>query len=121
MTIVRCAQGADAILTALLGCIPRGSDHGDRPPEGGAVSVCSTKTRTAALSVRTRRYPVRAGCKRIVRSISASSRLMATLRATAMMRSCSQNSSPSVIVVLSLPTRTWRISGDCNRLVMVKV
>ena len=49
------------------------------PPEGGAVSVCSTKTRTAALSVRTRRYPGRAGYKRIVRSISASSWLMATL------------------------------------------
>jgi hypothetical protein len=80
------------------------------------VSVCRTKTRTAALSVRTRLYPGRAGCKRIVRSI-----LMATLRVTAMMRSCSQNSSSSVIVVLSLPTRTWRISGDCSRLAMVKV
>jgi hypothetical protein len=40
---------------------------------------------------------------------------------TAMMRSCSQNSFSSVIVVLPLPTRTWRISGDCNRLAMVKV
>ena len=30
MTIVGCAQGADGILTALLGCIPRGSDHGNR-------------------------------------------------------------------------------------------
>jgi hypothetical protein len=46
---------------------------------------------------------------------------MATLRVTAMMRSCSQNSSSSVMVVLSLPTRTWRISGDCNRLAMLKV
>jgi hypothetical protein len=24
----RCAQGADAMLIALLGCIPRGNDHG---------------------------------------------------------------------------------------------
>jgi hypothetical protein len=85
------------------------------------VSVCSTKTRTAALSVRTRRYPGRAGCRRIVRSISASSWLMAVLRVMAMIRSCSQNSFSSVIVVLSLPTRTWRISGDCSRLAMVKV
>jgi hypothetical protein len=36
---------------------------------------------------------------------------MATLRVTAMMRSGSQNSFSSVMVVLSLPTRTWRISG----------
>jgi hypothetical protein len=80
MKILRLRSGADAILTALLGRIPRGSDHGDRgnrgqarrfPLEGGAVSVCSTKTRTAALSVLTRRYPGRAGCKRTVRSISA--------------------------------------------------
>jgi hypothetical protein len=66
MKIVRLRSGADAILTALPGCIPRGSDHGDRgdraracrfPLEGGAVSVCSTKTRTAALRDRGP-YPV---------------------------------------------------------------
>ena len=28
MKIRGCAQGADTILTALLGCIRRGSDHG---------------------------------------------------------------------------------------------
>ena len=61
-----CAQDADAILTALLGCIPRGSDHGDRgdrtrarhaPLEDREMSICSTKTRTAALSMRTRWRP----------------------------------------------------------------
>ena len=63
--------------------------------------------------------------------------LMTTLRVTAMMRSCSQNSFSSVIIVLSLPTRTcperlqsaahptchqhlsaldWRFSGTRKRL-----
>jgi hypothetical protein len=79
---VRLPSGA--ILTALLGCIPRGSDHGDRgdhtrarraPLEDREMSVCSTKTRTAALSVRTRWRPGPwYGSRRMVRSISEGDR-----------------------------------------------
>ena len=82
-TIVRLRSRCGADPDVLLGCIPRGSDHGDRgdrrrarraPLEDREMSVCSTKTRTAALSVRTRWRPGPwRGSRRPVRSISANS------------------------------------------------
>jgi hypothetical protein len=120
-----CAQGADTILTALLGCIPRGSDHGDRgdrrrarraPLEDREMSVCSTKTRTAALSVRTRWRPGPwCGSRRPVRSISANSLPIVVWRSIIISRNCSQNSGSTVIDVSRPLILTWCRQGDWNR------
>jgi hypothetical protein len=118
MKIVRPRSGCGhAILTALLGCIHRGNDHGDRgdrrrarraPLEDREMSVRSTKTRTAALSVRTRWRPSPwCGRRRPVRSISANSLPIVVWRSIVISRSCSQNSGSTVIDVSRPLILTW--------------
>jgi hypothetical protein len=62
------------------------------------MSVRSTKTRTAALSVSVRSQPLPwSGNRRIVRSISARRLLMVVRRSIMISRNCSQKSGSSVV------------------------
>jgi hypothetical protein len=72
------------------------------------MSVCSTKTRTAALSVRTRWHPGPwCGSRRPVRSISANSLPIVVWRSIVISRNCSQNSGSTVIDVSRPLILTW--------------
>jgi hypothetical protein len=72
------------------------------------MSVCSTKTRTAALSVRTRWHPGSwCGSRRPVRSISANSLPIVVWRSIVISRNCSQNSGSTVIDVSRPLILTW--------------
>jgi hypothetical protein len=75
--------------------------------------VRSTKTRTAALSVRTRWRPGPwNGMRRMVRSISAKRALIVVRCSNAISLNWSQNSGSTLMVVSPLPTRTRRRLGD---------
>ena len=79
------------------------------------MSVCSTKTRTAALSVRTRWRPGPwYGSRRMVRSISAISLAVVVRRSIVINRSCSQNSGSTAIEVLWPSSVIERLKGDLN-------